>query len=133
MRYFQVLFLVLVVSGCASTETKGAKSGKASAHNAIQHVYLSGVIAKFYCDNAYWPQSLEVLNEYAMQNPTPISAKIDWNLLSQNDVTFHVATDIFIRTPENTVNGSMSVRSIHKYPDCNGDSIKVNFHPMLGD
>lgn len=132
MRYLQILLFILVVAGCTSTDNKEADSSKASAENAMQHVYLSGVIAKFYCDNSKWPQSLNELNEYSAQNPTPIGSKIDWNLLSQNEVTFNVATDIYIRTPENTDTGSMSVSSTHKYPGCNGDSIKINFQPVLG-
>ena len=132
MRYFQVLLFTLIVSGCASTEKQEADSGKASAENAMQHVYLSGVIAKFYCVNSNWPQTLNELNGYSTKNPTQIGSKIDWELLSKNDVTFNVATDLYIRTPEDTVTGSMSVSSTHKYPSCSGDSIKINFQPVLG-
>lgn len=132
MRCFQVLFLILAISGCALTEKKEVDSSKATAENGMQHVYLSGVIAKFYCDNSSWPQSLNELNEYSVRNPTPIGSKIDWDALSKNNVTFNVATDVYIRTPGNTEIGSMSVSSTHKYPGCNGDSIKINFQPVLG-
>ena len=132
MRYFQILLLVLLVSGCASTEKKEANSSNASAESAMQHVYLAGVIAKFYCTNSTWPQSLNELSAYSISSPTPIGSKIDWELLSKNNTTFNVATDIFIRTPENVATGSMSVSSTHQYPGCNGDSIQINFQPVLG-
>ncbi|MBJ2136782.1 hypothetical protein JEU11_09985 [Paraglaciecola chathamensis] len=132
MRYFKVLLFILVTSGCASTEKQEVNSSQASAENAMQHVYLSGVIAKFYCTNAKWPQSLNELSEYSTGNPTPIGSKIDWSVLNQNGVTFNVATDIYIRTPGNPETGIMSVSSTHKYPGCNGDSISINFQPVLG-
>lgn len=132
MRHFQVLLIILAVSGCVSTERKEVDSSKASAENAMQHVYLSGVIAKFYCDNSNWPQSLNELNQYSVKQPTPIGSKIDWDALSKDNVTFNVATDVYIRTPENTATGMMSVSSTHKYPSCDGDSIKINFQPVLG-
>ena len=132
MRYFQVLLFVLVIAGCASTDKQENNSSKTSAKNAMQHVYLSSVIAKFYCDKSIWPQSLSELKEYSTSKPTPIGSKIDWNSLSKNDVTFNVSTDVYIRTPEDFATGSMSVSSTHKYPGCKGDSIKINFQPVLG-
>ena len=88
MRYFQVLVFILIVSGCALTEKKEANSGKASAESAMQHVYLSGVMAQFYCDNQKWPVSINELSLFSNSNPTPIGSKIDWSLLSKDDVTF---------------------------------------------
>lgn len=132
MRYFQVLVFILIVSGCASTEKKEADSGKASAESAMQHVYLSGVMAQFYCDNQKWPVSINELSLFSNSNPTPIGSKIDWSLLSKPDVTFTVTNDVYLRTPENELNGSMSVSSVHQYPGCNGDSIKIYFQPTLG-
>jgi hypothetical protein len=132
MRYFQVLVFILIVSGCASTEKKEVDSGKASAESAMQHVYLSGVMAQFYCDNQNWPVSINELSIFSNSNLTPIGSKIDWSLLSKADVTFKVTNDVYLRTPENKLNGSMSVSSVHQYPGCNGDSIKINFQPTLG-
>ena len=104
MRYFQVLVFILIVSGCASTEEKEADSGKASAESAMQHVYLSGVIAKFYCDNQNWPNSIDELSTFSNSNPTPIGSKINWGLLSKPDVTFKVTNDVYLRTPEDKIN-----------------------------
>ena len=132
MRYFQVLVLILFVSGCVSTEKTEADSGRASAESAMQHVYLSGVIAKFYCDNQNWPNSIDELSTFSNSNPTPIGSKINWGLLSKPDVTFKVTNAVYLRTPEDQIKGSMSVSSIHQYPGCNGDSIKINFQPTLG-
>jgi hypothetical protein len=132
MRYFQVLLLILFVSSCASTEKKEVDSGKASAESAMQHVYVSGVMAQFYCDNQNWPTSIDELSAFSNSNPTPIGSKINWSLLSKFDVTFKVTNDVYLRTPEDKIKGSMSVSSIHHYPGCNGDSIKINFQPTLG-
>jgi hypothetical protein len=132
MRYFQILILILVVSGCASTKEEEVNSSKASAINGMQHVYFSGVIAKFYCENSSWPKSVNQLEEYSLKNPTPIGSKINWSYLSNKGATYNVSSDVYIRTPADKVSGSMSVSSIHQYPGCNGDSIKINFQPTLG-
>ena len=132
MRYFQVLLLIIFVSGCASTEKKEADSGKASAESAMQHVYVAGVMAQFYCDNKSWPTSINELSVFSDKNPTPIGSQINWSLLSKAGVTFKVTNDVYLRTPEDKIKGSMSVSSVHQYPGCNGDSIKINFQPTLG-
>lgn len=133
MRYLKVLLISLLFTGCASTEKKSSDSSQIYAGNLWQHAYVAGIMANYFCANNRWPQTINELEFYSKKNPTPMDSKINWEQLSKNEVTFKVKRDVYLRTPAKKSEGIISVRSVHQYPDCKGDSIKVNFHPTMGD
>lgn len=131
MRFINYVLPFILLSGCAST-TEEKVDSKLSAAKAQQHISVAVLLAKYHCINGSWPENLEQLQTFSSTQKLLLPTPVDWQWLGRNTVDFKVTENVYLRTPEESSKGIMSVSSINKPPECNGNDIKINVMPTLG-
>lgn len=132
MKYIAILMLFGLL-GCTTPTKKDDPAAKPTAESVNQHIAIAVVLAKFYCENNSWPNSLEELMQFEAGVDLPLPVAPNWSWLQQDDVTFTVTDNVYLRTPDETVvGGGHSVSSINEPPRCNGDDMSINVSPTIG-
>jgi len=125
-----LVLLVLLVVGCKSVPSAVDKK---VAENGNQHVAISTLVARFYCDKGVWPASIGEIKSYQEQKKFPMPVVVNWAWLETAEVKYEVGEQVVLRTPErNKEAGDIAVTSINSYPKCDGGNVEVKVHLNLG-
>ena len=79
MKTVNLLLASILVAGCATSNTTNVND--VSIANANQHIAMAVTLAKFYCDNSRWPETLDEAEYYSNEAKIPMPTSINWSFI----------------------------------------------------
>lgn len=137
MKYLAATaFSLLLMSGGAWAQDDGPpipeEQQERGAASISQHLAVSITLARLYCEQQIWPKSLEQIEQFLDNSPTPMPVKIDWAWLAGPAVVSEFGDQITLKTPGGEGPGDISVTSTNSRPECNDNEVQPNVHLHLG-